>query len=405
MNKRKPDFSERDALKHVEITIETFQDALRRIQIFDVAGSVTPEDMESIARNSDVSNWLSKVGNSSREPYKKGLCYFTKCVCISPSALLDLKLTDDPKRRYFPVEKLIETWIAMAEKHGLSDCKILFIVTLVRSFFKHNRIPLLKIECSYTPASKEPLEEDQLRRFREALDFYGKILFDFLLSVPLRDGQFQICPHCRKDFFPKWRNITTYPRIEPYSPFLIKPHKGHENKKYRRTMQVAYLTKTAAASLNTLRDVKEAALGRPLRSDEYIITHYLPRYGIEHITPFDYSSIQWCFKSAELKTEIHLTPHFLRSWDNSILAAQGIDKQLRDLFLGHLCAYEMNYIIQLIPRWQQTFRDAKALEALDFVASTNEKKDESGAKSALSDEDYELLRNLLKKVRDGRLNL
>jgi hypothetical protein len=384
MKGSKPSFRESDALNHVDnaraITNDSFEDALRRIQIFDIRGSVTPADMEYMLLNTD----------------------------ISPSALLDLKLSDDPKRRYFPVEKLIETWMPLAEKHGLSDNKILNIVTVLRSFFKYNRIPLLKIECTYSPEPKEPLEEDDLKRFRKEFDFYARVVFDFLLSVPLRDGQFQICPFCNKDFFPRWRNITTYPKIEPYSPFVIKPQKGHENKKYRRAMQVCFLTKTAADDLNTLRSVKEETLGRSLKSDEYIFTHYLPRYGQVHVEPLDTGAIRWYFKSIELKTGIHLTPHFLRSWDNSILAAQGIDKQLRDLYLGHSCAYEMNYIIQLIPRWQQTFRKAKALEALDFMASTRkpDKTELPGVGSPLTAEECEQVRQLLKQAsKNGGLGL
>ena len=52
-----------------------------------------------------------------------------------------------------------------------------------------------------------------------------------------------------------------------------------------------------------------------------------------------------------IKTGVNIYPHLLRTWANSILATRGIEKQLRDLYLGHVCAYDQGYVMQLLPKW------------------------------------------------------
>ena len=70
-----------------------------------------------------------------------------------------------------------------------------------------------------------------------------------------------------------------------------------------------------------------------------------------------------------IKTGVNTYPHLLRTWANSILATRGIEKQLRDLYLGHVCAYDQGYVMQLLQKWQQTFMQAKAMEHLDPIGA------------------------------------
>jgi hypothetical protein len=406
MKERKPNLSESDALKHINsmrIGPESFENILRRIQVFDFAGSVTPADKAYLSLNEDVSLWLNNVTPSSGKRYLTNFCYYSKCVGVSPSALIDLKLSEDPRRRYYPAERLMETWIKLA-KHKLSSNLIFNTLNATRSFYLHSRVPLLKIVHVYKPEPKMPLTEDFLRRFRDGFNFYGKVLFDFMISCPVRDGQFTRCKDCGQEFFPRWRHIATFPKIEPYSPFIIKPQKGHESEKYRyELMQVCFLTKTVATELNALRDLKEAMLQRPLVPDEYIFTHQINLAGITHVTPITRDTIGTNFRTNKGKTGIQLYPHLIRTWTNEILAIKGIEKQLRNLYLGHTCGYEMGYIMQLIPHWQQTFREKGALEALDLVASAQkqEKMKAPRPEMGLSNEEFELLRSLLRRLKES----
>jgi len=234
------------------------------------------------------------------------------------------------------------------------------------------------------------------------------VLFDFELSVPLRDGQFQICPHCGQDFYPRWCNITTFPKIDPYSPFVIKTHKGHEKKRRRRISQMAvcYLTPSASDGLNTLRSFKEAALGRRLKPDEYIFTHTGNNgQGVLHVTPIGTMDVIGLYKHAEQKTGEHITVHLGRTWVNTILSSRGIDQVLRDLYLGHEVGYQMGYIMQMIPTWQKTFRRAKALEALD-IRPPSLKKDhlkELTEGLGFNPQDLETFQKVLKAIGDRGL--
>jgi len=281
------------------------------------------------------------------------------------------------------------------------------------------------VKASYRPRSKEGLTEEQLMQFRDGFSYYGKILFDFLLSVPLREGQFQQCSNCGQIFHPRWRHITTYPLIAEGSPFVIWPHKGHENENYKQGLrQVCFLTANVAKSLNQYRQLKERKLGRKLEPEEYIFTHQKNIDGTAHVTPISKNMIASTFWRARVLTGISISPHTPRAWVNSILAARGIDKQLRDLYLGHSCAYEENYIMQLIPQWQRTFKEKKALEHLNIVRNpeaaldleeTVQKVQEQQEEiqrlkreltaRTISSEDEKTLKDLLRDIREGKAKI
>ena len=341
-----------------------------RPQILKLKTVVTREFKTQVAAHPDVILWLGKVGYKTRPGYLTNLCYYLKCVGIEdPGALLDLKGTEDPKRRYFPAERLAETWHALA-RASLSDAQIKKVLDAVRSFYKRNRVQLIDVQCSYKPRARGEISDEQLRTFRESFNWVGKILFDFLLSVPVRDGQFQRCKNCGQEFFPRWRDIKTYPKIEAYSPFTIKPEKGHESDQYPEgLMQVCFLTESAARSLNLYREIKQRALGRDLNPEEFIFTHQKSHLGTKHLAPITQPTVESFFQGAAERSHQEISPHTLRAWVNSVLMTRGIEKTLRDLYLGHTCSYEMGYIMQLIPKWQQTFREAKAMEHLDLQGS------------------------------------
>lgn len=345
------------------------QNPVRQVKI--LSGPVTDEEKRALEANVDVAVWLGKVGYSTRPGYVRSLSYFLACVGIqSPSELLDLKCQEDTKHRLFPAEQLVEAWIGLARQNRMSPAGVKKTVDAVRSFFKHNRVPLVQVRCGYKPRLKQALNDDEIRRFRGGFNWYGSILFDFLLSVPLRDGQFQKCPNCGQEFFPRWRDIQGYPKIEAYSAFAIRPQKGHENENYKQgLMQVCFLTGSAAKALNLYRQHKEAALARPLQPDEYIFTHQKSHRGPRHIAPVSKENIVFFFQEAQKRTGVHLSPHFLRTYANSVLASRRIDKQIRDIYLGHSCAYEMGYVMQMIPKWRQDFKEVKAMEHLDLAGS------------------------------------
>lgn len=384
---------------------------------------------KKVSTNADVIVWLAKVGYATRPQYLRCLCVFLSCTGITdPSALLDLKTHENVKKRFFPAERLIETWQAKAHLAHISAHTEKKILDSVRSFFKYNRVPLIQIKVSYRPMPKQEITDEQLRTFREALNALDTILFDFLTSVPLRDGQFKTCPNCGRDFHPRWQHIQTYPRIEAYSPFIIAPEKGHESQKFPEGLkQVCFLTETTAKSLRGYRNLKEKELGRQLRAEEYIFTYSRNMQdGQKHINPIGKSEIQGIFWRAQQKTGIRIYAHLLRAWVNTRLGTCGIDKQLRDVYLGHMGIQneEEGYMMQMLPKWQETLKRAHAVESLDLVqgivspAELQDKLtriDEQEREiqrlksdietSKLTREQINMIRTLTEKLRQGKIKI
>lgn len=408
---------------------EDYDSLLQNIKIMPTP-TVAKTFQNTVSKNPDVTIWLGKVGYATRPGYLHGLCYFLKCVNINdPTVLLDLKTHENVKKRFFPAERLIETWQSKAHLAQVKAHAEKKVLDAVRSFFKYNRVPLIQIKCSYRPKPKTEIADDELRTFREALSPIDTTLFDFLTSVPLRDGQFQTCPNCRRDFHPRWQNIQTYPEIEPYSPFIIAPEKGHENDKYPEGLkQVCFLTETAAKGLTTLRALKEKQLAREIQPNEYIFTYsrnMLPN-GRKNITPINKGEVQGTFWNAQQKTGVHVYPHLLRAWVNTRLATCGIDKQLRDIYLGHMGVQnqEEGYVMQMLPKWRETLKKAHAIESLDLVqgiVSPAELQDKLARideqqreiqrlksdieASKLSEEQMAMIRLLTEKLKQGKIKV
>jgi hypothetical protein len=401
---------------------------LRNIKIIP-AFAVAKTFQKAVCANPDVAVWLGKVGYATRPAYLSGLCYFLKCVGISdPTVLLDLKTHENVKKRFFPAERLVETWQSKAHLVQVKPHVEKKVLDAVRSFFKYNRVPLIQIKCSYRPKPKTEISDDQLRTFREALSSKDTVLYDFLFSVPLRDGQFQTCPNCGRDFHPRWQNIQTYPKIEPYSPFIIAPEKGHETNKYPEGLkQVCFLTETAAKGLTTLRALKMKQLGRDLNPGEYIFTYSrnMPN-GRKNIAPVNKVEVQGVFWKAQQKTGLHVYAHLLRAWVNTRLGTCGIDKQLRDIYLGHMGVQnqEEGYLMQMLPKWSEALKKAHAIESLDLVegiVSPAELQDKLTRideqqreiqrlksdieSSKLSAEQIAMIRLLTEKLRQGKVKV
>ena len=362
------------AISNGKLREKTWDERLKQtVKVLD-GWSSTPEFRAKVQLNSDVRVWLSKMGHETQPNYLRGLCYFLKCVGFNdPATLLDLKKHDDPKSRFYPAERLVEWWIMLAKEKRLGQAKLVKTMVAVRSFYKHSRAQLINITVGrYKPKPKPSLGAEELLRFRDALNWQHRILFDFLISVPVRDGQFQTCPHCNVDFSPKWRHIQSYPTIEAYSAFVITPEKGHASGRYKAELkQVCFLTETLARELRYYKKFKEKALGRKIKPDEPIFTltrNY--RNKVMYETPLRKGAIKSLFFDTQHITGLRVYPHLIRSWVNSVLAAQGIDKQLRDIYLGHSLHYEQGYIMHLIPLWRQTFMERHALEALDVTNPT-----------------------------------
>jgi hypothetical protein len=91
----------------MHIGAEAFANIIRKTKVLDFAGAVTAADKAYWATNLDVSLWLSRVEPSSAIDYLTDLLYYSKCVNLSPPALLDLKMSEDPKQRYFPALMLV----------------------------------------------------------------------------------------------------------------------------------------------------------------------------------------------------------------------------------------------------------------------------------------------------------
>ena len=406
-----PDFSESDAfsrISYINVDKATLEKILSRVRILKRKGAVTDEYLKQLALNSDIKSWLGNVVTTSQNTYLRAIGYFLLCVRMNPTELLDLKLSQNPNLRFYPAEKLAEAWRDMAKEQKLPRSVISMIIIAVKSYFSNSRTPLVKVKFTYKPKIKEAPPIDQLRMFREGFTFHGKIYFDFFLSAPARDGQFQICPTCGEDFFPKWQNILTFPKIEPYSPFVIKPEKGHESSFYREDLrQVCFLSHTLAMELNMLRGMEERVLGRPLRKEEYIFTHQYTRCkvgpwgvpGTQYVSPVVRHTIYQLFRTAGSRSGFYMKPHDMRAYTSSILGSCGINERLCELYLGHDCGYKLSYVMQMIPTWQETFKKAKALETLDFATFGQKQQKE------LSSEEIELVRVMLDMFSKGKLNL
>jgi hypothetical protein len=404
-----PNFSESDAFSRISYTnIDkvTLEKILNRVRVLKREGLVNNVELQQLALNPDVRSWLGNVVAKSQDIYLRHMAYFLKCVQMNPTELLDLKLSQNPNLRFYPAEKLLEAWRDLAKEKKVTRSMISIVITTVKSYFSNSRTPLVKVKFVYKPKIKEAPPPNHLFKFREGFTYSGKPYFDFFLSVPVRDGQFQICPSCGEDFFPKWQNILTFPKIEPYSPFVIKPEKGHESENYRDDLrQVCFLTHTLALELNMMRDIEEKALGRPLRGEEYIFTHQYDRCsvgpwkipGVKFVTPVVRHTIYQYFRTAGKHSGCYMKPQDVRAYTSSILGSCGINQRLCELYLGHDIGYKLSYVMNMVPTWQETFKKAKALETLDFAAFRQKQEKE------LTCEEIADVRYLLDMFRKGRL--
>jgi hypothetical protein len=254
-----------------------------------VNGYGSPQELKVLVLiNPEVKIWLSKLSPKTHRGYIDGFLFFLRCINVdNPSSLLDLKGYEDIKARFFPAEQLLDYWILIAKEKKVPAYRIKKVVDAVRSFFMHSRVELHKVSFTYKPKDKPALSREDLLHFRDNMTAHGRRIFDFLLSVPLRDGQFSICKHCGKDFNPRWRHIVDFPKIEPYSAFVIQPEKGHESPRYSQNLaQVCFLTQSAATQLQAVKALREKAIGRPMTGEDYIFTYSQDKpYGERMSTP------------------------------------------------------------------------------------------------------------------------
>lgn len=112
---------------------------------------VSKQVLEDVGKHREVASWLDKVGYKTRPGYLRSLCHYMASVGLQdPGALLDLKGTEDVRRRYFPAEQLAESWASEARKHGLTSSQIKKTLDAVRSFYKKNRVALIGVTCTYS---------------------------------------------------------------------------------------------------------------------------------------------------------------------------------------------------------------------------------------------------------------
>lgn len=382
-----------------------YQELLENIELPDET-EISSEQREKVRNNYDVELWLNDLSEKTQTGYMTYFCYFLNSVNIEdPSELLNFKKYEDRSERFFPAEDLVEVWKKKAKDKGLKQWRIKRVIDSVRSFFKYRRVPLINISVSYKPQEKKPLSEEDLRKFRRGMNFISRTIFDFLISVPLRSGQFKICNTCGQEFYPRWRHIDTYPEIKKGSAFIIRPEKGHSSENYSSNLrQCCFLTQTCANSLNEYRDLKERELERKLRPDEPIFTHSKSTVGIRHVSPMQTQAVEVRFKRNSKRTNVKIYPHLLRSWVNSRLAACGIDKLVRDIYLGHSTSYEQNYIMQLKDTWRQKFLDSGALDSLDpFAGSDRERIKEMQSEIAEMKEKVKRSQEMFKRMTSAIL--
>lgn len=363
-----------------------------------------------IKTNPEVKIWLSKLCPQTHTSYLVGFTFFLRCINLyEPSQLLDLKGYEDKKNRFFPAEQLMDYWLLLAKEKKVPPYLIKKTVDSVRSFFKHNRVKLEEVTFSYKPKDKPSLGSTEMIAFRDCMTAHGRHVFDFLLSVPLRDGQFSDCKYCGRSFHPRWGNLLDYPKIEMYGAFVTQPEKGHESDKYSHNLrQVCFLTQTAANQLNSMRYVREKALGRKLTKEDYIFTFSQDRHwGKADETPLHASAVRALYYVAQEKAGFRLYPHLVRSYVNTVLAACGIDKQVRDIYLGHSCCYDMGYIMQMIPVWREQFQKRHVLETLDILNPSLHEvaKLEQQLNKFQADKDaqFEAMKNDFMRLMDERL--
>jgi hypothetical protein len=122
--------------------------------------------------------------------------------------------------------------------------------------------------------------------------------------------------------------------------------------------------------------------------------------GITHVTPITREDIGTLFRTNMKKTHIHLNPHLIRTWTNSVLISKSIDPALRFIYLGHQRNNELAYLASMVPEWRQTLQEKKVLEALEEISKQPGQPEAPKPQlPPLSSQEYEFLRDLLRRLR------
>jgi hypothetical protein len=380
--------------------LKTVEEIIKGISFEKIRGS--REILEEFQKQKYVLEFLSNINSlATKRNYSIHLIKFCNNVHLTPSDLITLASQEDRKSLSFPMTNIVNSWRDKAKENHVSTGIRRNTLTALESFFKWNNVPIGEIKKpTYSPERirKEPSIEN-LKRFRDSLGNLRNIaLFDFLCCVPVRDGQFQECDcgDCKKDWSPKWEDIQTFPKIDPFSNVIIPCKKGHTNESYKGAKHISFLTESASNSLNLYREYREKTEKRAMRANESIFVEWREREEEGERKPISQAEVLRIFKQASINSGFSLNPHEMRNFVKSMLERHNVPSAWSNMVIGHKVsnleeAYSTHSIETMFEGTQESTGLKTALAYLDIGNGNTRRSFAQGEQLAILQKKVEAL--------------
>jgi hypothetical protein len=216
----------------------------------------------------EVKRWLAKLQEKDKNVFS--LKRFCEWCGKTPTELLALKR--DPASK--DAEKLLDTFVA-DENTGFSNSVKVFIVTAVKSFFKHNYCDLARasgaISLEKIKPYNKPSKENLRKLWSWALNPRDKALLTFTCSTAIaKETLTKLKWQHLED---NWENVDL-PCVNVPSELL----KGHGLGKYKGVKQITFLTPEAKRDLKNYKEWLEQKMGRKLSGEDHIFLNTFEPY-------------------------------------------------------------------------------------------------------------------------------
>lgn len=280
--------------------------------------------------------WLANLPSKETQrvyiPLFKRYCDVTG---KNPDELIQLKMEGQkavgtPKE--FQAEDLHD--LTISEMNATDSIKA-NISDAVRSFYKHNRRPLIEVKKFErpTPKRRTPKLEDIEDMANVVTYRRDEALIWFLATAPLREGTI---PQL------KWRDLKATGDKE--LPIVINIEserlKGKGIGKYKGLRQICFVNYFVVEKINHYR--KEAlAKGIELTGDTPVFMTYRENGNGNGTKPLSTSMIRTIFQNASLNAwhnleEKRFSPHDFRSFVNTAMEKAKITENWRSVIMGHM---------------------------------------------------------------------
>jgi hypothetical protein len=299
-----------------------------------------------------VQRWLAKLKVKGKNAFS--LYRFCEWTGKQPPELLVLK--EDPRSK--EAEKLLDTFVA-AETPEFTNPVKYYIITAVKSFFKHNYSDLARASGALTYEKARPTSMPKKEALRKlwnwALNPRDKALITFVNSTAVARGTIPQLKwkHIEED----WENVEL-PCLNIPSKLL----KGGGVGKYKDVRQITFLTPEAKRDLINYKEWLEAKMGRKLTPEDYMWLNVYAPYGV--ITENTLGYLMWQLPK---DAGVHFSWHDARRYVQTAMETVRMPNNWIKKIKGRkVRGEEAQYSQPAIQQLRERFREAVSL--LEFTS-------------------------------------